>query len=281
MHVASLGLGAMGARMAARQLDAGHTLTVWNRSPERTADLAARGARVAATPREAATGAEVILCMVTDDDASRTVWLGEDGALAGLAEGSVAIEASTLTVAWVLELAEEASASGASFLDAPVVGSRPQADAGVLISLVGGGPATLERARPALDAYSGAIHHVGPTGHGAAMKLAVNALFATQVAAVAELFGALRTSGLDDERIVDVLAALPVTSPAAGGALHSISARAFDPLFPIDLVEKDLRYALELAPDAPTTEAVRAVFAHAKETGQGGENITAVAKRFL
>ncbi|MEO0558261.1 MAG: NAD(P)-dependent oxidoreductase [Bacteroidota bacterium] len=281
MHVSILGLGAMGARMAARQLDAGHTLTVWNRSPERAADLASHGATVAMTPREAAESADVVLCMVTDNDASQSVWLGEDGALAGLADGAVAVDASTLTVAWVHELANRMVERGATFLDAPVAGSRPQADAGALISLVGGDASALDRARPVLDAYSGVIHHVGPTGQGAAMKLAVNALFATQVAAMGELFGALRGAGLEDDRIVEVLTAVPVTSPAAGGALRAMAAGAFDPLFPIDLVEKDLRYALELATDAPTTDLARAVYARAQEAGHGGENITAVAKLFL
>ena len=221
--------------------------------------------------------------MVTDDAASRTVWLGVDGARAGLDPDAVAIEASTLSVAWVHELAEAVGAAGAAFLDAPVAGSRPQAEGGHLISLVGGGDRALERARPALEAYSSAIHHVGPTGQGAAMKLAVNALFAVQVAAVGELFALLRAGGVDESRILEVLSAVPVTSPAAKGALGAIAARSFAPLFPIDLVEKDLGYALDLAQTgrAPTVASTRAVFTAAQEAGYGNENITAVARLFL
>lgn len=280
MTVSILGLGAMGARMAARLLDAGHTLTVWNRTSARADALAARGARPAATPRDAAAGAELVIACVTDDAASHAVWHGPDGALAGLGRGAIAVESSTLTVGSVNRLAEAVADAGAAFLDAPVAGSRPQAEGGTLVYLVGGDARTLDRARPVLGAMGGAVHHVGPTGHGAAMKLAVNALFAIQVAAVGEWFAALRAAGLDRDRIVDVLSAVPVTSPAAAGALGAIARGAFDPLFPIDLVEKDLGYAVELAEEAPSTAAARALFARAQAEGLGDRNITAVATLF-
>ena len=281
MTVSILGLGAMGARMAARLLDAGHALTVWNRTPGRADGLATRGARLASSPRDAATGADLVIACVTDDAASRSVWFGDDGALAGLGPDAVAVESSTLTVAYVNELAEAVAVTGAAFLDAPVAGSRPQAEGGHLVYLVGGDARSLERARPAFDVMGGAVHHVGPTGHGAAMKLAVNALFAIQVAAVGEWFAALRGAGLDEDRTVEVLSAVPVTSPAAAGALGAIARGAFDPLFPIDLVEKDLGYAVELAAAAPATAAARETFARAQAEGLGGQNITAVARLFL
>ena len=285
MTISLLGLGAMGARMAGRLLDAGHTLTVWNRTPERAAPLAERGATVADTPRDAARGADLVIAMVTDDGASRAVWTGPDGALAALAPDAVAIESSTLTVGWVRELADAVAARGARFLDAPVAGSRPQAEGGHLIYLVGGEAGALDRARPVLDAMGGAVHHVGPAGHGAALKLAVNALFAVQVAAVAEWVAALGAAGVDEGRAAEVLAAVPVTSPAAQGALRAIHARAFAPLFPIDLVAKDLGYGAALAREAgvaaPTTEAVRDVFERARAEGHGGDNITGVARLFL
>ena len=285
MTVAFLGLGAMGARMAAHVLDAPDTaLTVWNRSPERAAPLTERGATVAATPREAAAGAEVVVAMVTDDEASRAVWTGPDGALAGLGTGAVAVEASTLTPAWVRELGAAAAAAGGRFTDAPVLGSRPQADAAALVTVAGGDAAALGAARPVVDAYSGAVHHVGAVGAGAAIKLAVNALFGVQVAAVAELLAVLRAEGLDEARAVEVLGAVPVTSPAARGAMGAIAARAYAPLFPIDLVEKDLGYAAATAAahgsDVPTTAGARVAFQRAQAAGHGGTNITGVAQVF-
>lgn len=282
MTVSILGLGAMGARMAARLLDAGHTVTVWNRTPERAAPLVAAGARLGASPCDAASGADIVVSMVTDDDASRAVWTGPEGALAGLATGAVAVESSTLSPSWTTDLAASVRDAGATFLDAPVAGSRPQADAGALIYLVGGDAEAVERVRPVFEVLGGAVHHVGPVGQGAAIKLAVNALYAVQVAAVAEQLAMLRAAGVDEARAAEVLGATPVASPAAVGAMGAIVARRFDPLFPIDLVEKDLRYAVAASraggAEAPVTEAARAVFGRAQEAGLGGDNITGVAQ---
>ena len=283
MTLAVLGLGAMGARMATRLLDAGHDLTVWNRSPG-PADALRPRAAVAATPRQAAAGADVVLSMVTDDDASRAVWTGPDGALAGLAAGAVAVESSTLTPAWVRELAPLAAERGATLLDAPVAGTRGPAEAGTLVFLVGGDARALARVRPALDAMGQAVHHVGETGRGAEVKLAINALYAVQVAAYAEWAHALRRAGVGLDRTAEVLSALPITSPAAAGALRSVAAGAFDPQFPVDLVEKDLGYAVRLAEsvgaDAPATAAAHATFARALAAGLGDLNATGVARVF-
>jgi len=152
MDIAFLGLGAMGARMAARLVAAGHAVAVWNRSLAAAAPLVAAGARLTATPAEAASGATVVFSMVTDDVAARRVWLGGDGAAAALRPGAVAIECSTVTPGWVRELAGGVAARGAHLLDAPVAGSRPQAEAGQLVFMVGGEAAALEAARPAAQA---------------------------------------------------------------------------------------------------------------------------------
>ena len=221
--VSILGLGAMGARMAARLLAAGASVVVYNRSPGPVAALVEQGARAAATPREAAGEAEIV--MVRDDDASRFVWTDpERGALLGIRPGAIAIEASTLTPTWIVQLDQQARAAEVALLDAPVLGSRPQADAGALISLVGGQAQALARARPVLEAYSGAIHHVGPIAAGARAKLAVNALFGVSVAAVAELLAVLERGGLARAAAAELLAALPVTSPAMKGIASLIAA---------------------------------------------------------
>ena len=191
--VAFLGLGAMGSRMAQRLLGQGHTLKVWNRSPGPAEALAERGAVRAATPREAAAGADVVISIVSDDRAARSVWLdAEAGACAGLGPGALAVESSSVTPAWILELGAAVRAAGADLVDAQVTGSRPQAEAGQLIYMIGGEEAGFERAREILKPLGSAFYHIGPLGKGSIFKLAVNALFAAQLASVAELLGDAR-----------------------------------------------------------------------------------------
>ena len=281
-----LGLGAMGSRMARNLLEAGHPVTVYNRSAGAADALEAQGARRAGTPREAAEGAEVVISMLTDDDASRALWLeGPDAAQHGLATGTLAIESSTLTPGWVQELAGKIAATGAHFLEAPVIGSRPQAEAGQLVYLLGGEADDVARAEPVLRHLGAAIHHVGSVGQAATLKLVVNALLGIQVAAMAELLGLLRRSGSDLSQAADILGSLPVLSLALKGATALMLARNFAPQFPIELVEKDFRYAQEAAQRVgaalPLTEAVQQVFGRALAQGHGAENIGAVMQLYL
>ena len=285
MNIAILGLGAMGSRMAHNLLKAGHELIVYNRTPARAEALVQAGAKLATTPKEAAIHAEIVISMVRDDDASRQVWLEQDtGAIHGLREGSLAIESSTLMLGWTQALATQTSGVGANFLDAPVVGSRPQAEAGQLIYLVGGESNSFERVKPVLEVMGGRVEHIGPSGHGMALKLIVNALFGIQVAAMGELLGLIRKAGVNEARAVEVLSEMPVTSPAAKIAAGQMLAQNFSPMFPIDLVEKDFGYVLETAREVnagmPTTQAVQAVFARAQAEGYGADHIAGVAKLF-
>jgi 3-hydroxyisobutyrate dehydrogenase len=283
--VAILGLGAMGARMAARLLAGGHAVTVWNRTPERATPLVDLGARAAKTAPDAVAGASIVIAIVRDDDASRAVWLDpQSGALPALAEGAIAIESSTLSHAWTLELAAKFKEHGRAFLDAPVVGSRPQAEAGQLIHLVGGDQALLEQATPVLAAIGGARHWCGDAGTGTAMKLAVNSLFGIQIAALAELANATRKLGVEPARLADVLGATPVLSPAGKGALGLMLAQAYAPMFPLELAEKDFRYALTAAAEnnaaTPVTEAVRVVLRQGIAKGFGGDNLTGICRLY-
>lgn len=281
-----VGVGAMGGRMAERLLQAGHELRVYNRKPARLQPLLQAGARAASSPREAATGADWVCAMVTDDAASRSVWLdGEHGLLSGLKHGALATEFSTLTPGWVRELSGRVKEVGAHWLDAPVVGSRGQAEAGTLVHLVGGESHALDRAMPWLEPLSGAVHHVGPAGAGASFKLAVNALFAAQLAALGEALGTLAADDIAPERSADILAQLAITSPAAKGAAQAMVAGVHAPMFPVDLVEKDLRYAIEQARHAGVEStmlgAAHAAFGRAQKQGLGAQNITAVARMSL
>jgi len=283
--VAVLGMGAMGSRMAAVLLAAGQDVTVWNRSAEKAQALASLGAKVASTPKSAAAGAEFIISMVRDDQASRQVWLnGKTGALAGMAVDAVAIESSTLTLGWVKELSTVCQAKGTAFIDAPVAGSRPQAEAGKLIYFVGSSTDAFARVEPLLSLMGGAVHYAGAVGHGAAIKLAVNGLFGVQVAAIAELIGFLQGCGLDGAAAMEIIGATPVCSPAVKGAAGAMLAGKFAPLFPIDLVEKDFGYVAGVAEavgaEAPVVEATRRVLRGAIAQGYGDDNITGLAQLY-
>jgi 3-hydroxyisobutyrate dehydrogenase len=280
--IAFLGLGAMGARMAVHLVQAGHDVTVWNRDETKATSLRDAGATVAASPRAAAAGAEFVIAMVRDDAASRHVWLDHSaGALDAMRPDAVAIECSTLGLDWVRELAARCAAHDHAFLDAPVVGSRPQAEQRQLIFLAGGRPEILSRAEPILSRLGGAIHHAGSSGAGTLTKLAVNALFAVQVSALAELLETVRRQGFDPARALDILSATPVASPAAAGAGRAMLSDAFAPMFPIELVEKDLAYAVAAsgrADAASVIAACRALFAAAGRAGFGADNLTAIIR---
>lgn len=276
----------MGSRMAQRLIAAGHTVVVHNRSQQAADRLVEAGASRASSPREAAAGADFVMAMVTDDEASRSVWLDpNEGASGGLVAGAIAIESSTLTPAWIAELSTAVAARGARFLDAPVVGSRPQADAGQLVHLVGGQASVFDNAKPVFAAIGSAAHHVGPTGSGAILKLAVNAFFGIQIAALGELLGFLAKDSLDLSRTLEVLASLPVMSPAAKGIATLIATGNHAPLFPVSLIEKDFRYALAAAArrdaELPVTAATQEQYARALAQGYGDENASSVSKLFL
>lgn len=269
MKITFLGMGAMGSRMAKRLEDAGHIVLRWNRS----------GATQ--TPREASTDADVIIAMVRDDKASKAVWLGGDGALAGMKSAALAIESSTLSVEWVNALAGAMTEENRSFIDAPVLGSRPQAEAGQLVHLIGGDADLAERAIPVLSAIGGAQLHAGPIGSGTALKLIGNALFAIQVTALAELLGHMPTLGLDPATAIEQLGNTPLLSPAAKGAANLMLANRHEPMFPVELVAKDLNYGIgDAMTTMPVAAAARAVFEKALGLGLGEANLTAVAQLY-
>lgn len=280
-----LGLGAMGSRMARRLLDAGHELTLWNRSPSATEDLCAAGAARAATPRAAAEGAEFVLSMLRDDAAVADVWLDPaTGALGGMPAQALAVECSTLSIQGIQALGEAATAKGIRLLEAPLAGSRPQAEAGKLIFLAGGEQADLARAMPLLTAMGAAVHHTGTLGSGAVMKLMVNAMFGAQLGLLGELLAFARRSGSDAELLLDILSQTPVCSPAAALAGRAMLAGQWAPAFPIDLVAKDFgllaRSAEGTGAALPLSAETGRIFAQALAEGFGQDNITGIIQRY-
>jgi 3-hydroxyisobutyrate dehydrogenase len=281
-RIALLGLGAMGSGMAANWVKKGFPLTIYNRSPDKAKALVAAGATLAATPREAAAGAEIIVAVVADDDASRGLWLGADGALAGARRGAIAIESSTLTPDWVRELGAAAEAQGLRFLDAPLGGSRPAAAAGEVTFFVGGEAATLEAARPALAAVSVRINPMGAVGAGATWKLINNALIASQLSALAEALHLAARSGFDPKQTAALILAGAAASPIVQGKLPRMLERRFDDAdFAVRLMLKDARYALALAESqglpAEVLRGAAAAFARAEAKGLGDADVAAVA----
>ncbi len=276
-QIAFLGLGAMGARMAARLIDAGHDVTVWNRTPARAEALVAAGARLAETPRDAAEGAEIVQTMLTDDAAAREVWLGETGALAGMSPDGVAVESSTVSPGWVAELAAAVQAKGAAFLDAPVAGSRPQAEAGELLFLAGGDAGTIDRFHSVAQTMGKAVIHAGPSGQGAVLKMMVNALLGLQTAAMAEVLAYGAANGMDKAKALEFLKPTPLVSPAAALQGDKIVAGDHAPLFTVDLLAKDLGYFLDDIDTAPVISAARTAFDAASRQGHGDKHMSAIA----
>lgn len=272
-RISFLGLGAMGRRMASR-LAPHHDLVVWNRSAGTRID----GARRASTPADAVRDADVVFCMVTDDAASQAVWRGEAGALDAMRPGALAVECSTVSPAHALTLGQAAAERGLRFVDGPVAGSTPQAEAGALAFLLGGSAEDVAALEPILAGLSAVRVHAGPVGAGATLKLMVNALFAVQVAAIGEVLALGEACGLPADRGLELLAPLPVTSKAAVGAGALILAEDHAPRFPVALVEKDLRYAVE-AGAGDVVEAARRRYAALVEAGRGGLNLTVIGAR--
>jgi 3-hydroxyisobutyrate dehydrogenase len=249
-NVAFIGLGRMGSGMAGRLLAAGHRVRLYNRTQSRADALTSRGASVHASPKEACAGVDAIISMVADDAASRSVWLDEEGVFAAhLPAGVLAIECSTLSHGWVLELAAEAKRRGLRYIDSPVTGLPDRAAAGELTLLVGADAEELTAAQSLLAAVSRQTIHFGPVGAGTAYKLMINLLGAIQIASVAEGMAIAERAGLNLHTVADAIASGQAASPQVVRNARRIVEGDHDSnvLFTPELRLKDVRYALQLA----------------------------------
>jgi 3-hydroxyisobutyrate dehydrogenase len=281
-RVAILGLGIMGTGMANRLLSAGFPLTVYNRNREKSAPFADAGAFVAESPREAASRSEIILSMVGDDAASRGVWLGENGALAGARPNAVLIESSTLSGDWIQELAAKAAERGCRFLDAPVTGTKPHAASGELVFLVGGSAEALDAARPVFSVLGRDAVHLGPVGSGSLMKLINNFVCGVQAASFAEAVAMIDAGGLDRAKAVSILTGGAPGSGIVKRMADRIAAGDFTPNFALRWMAKDIGYAIDDASkngiSLQTAAAALSVFKQAISEGHGDEDFSAVSK---
>jgi 3-hydroxyisobutyrate dehydrogenase len=246
--VGFIGLGRMGHGMAGRYLDAGFSVAIWNRSKAKAEDLIARGARWASSPADAADGADAVVTMVADDEASRAVWLGKDGAAAAMKAGSLAIECSTVSHQHALDMARELRGRGLVYIDCPVTGLPQAAAAGKLTLLVGAEPADLDRAKPYLAPIGDVVRHFGAVGSGTVFKLINNLMGAVQIASLAEGVAMAEQAGLDMNLVAEALATGAVASPQVIRHSKRMVARDFSGAsFTSALRQKDASYAVKLA----------------------------------
>jgi len=266
--------------MAGRILATGFPLAVYNRHREKAEPFGRRGAFVASTPREAAARADVVISMLADDAASREVWLGENGALAGAAPGTVLVASSTLSVGWVCELAAAAKERGCQLLDAPVTGTKPHAARGELLFLVGGPAEALAIARPVLTVMSRDIVHVGATGSGALLKLVNNFLCGVQAASLAEASALIDAGGINRDKALSVLTNGAPGSPLIKTLVTRAATRDLDPNSLLRLMAKDIRYAQAEAAHhglkLRTAASAEAVFEDAIASGLGEKDFAAI-----
>ncbi len=245
--VGLIGLGLMGRPMGANLLKAGFPLTVWNRTPQRMEALVAQGARAARTPREAAAASDVLLTIVSDPPALEQVLWGSDGALGGLRAGSVLVDSSTVSPALARRVAQACSERGVEFLDAPVTGGTWGAEKGELVMMVGGSAETLARVEPVFAAIAKRWFLLGPHGAGQTVKLAMNLLLALEVDALAEALALSPAGGVPRERLVEVMQSSMGHAPLLDVKAPMLLKHEYPPSFPLRLMHKDMRLALELA----------------------------------
>lgn len=242
-----VGLGVMGSRIVERLLEAGHQVTGWNRTRAKAEWLIERGLRWADSPRDVTLASQVVFTMVTDTRALQQVTGGEHGLLAGLGEGSVYVDMSTVSPAASRELARRVRQSGAQMLDAPVSGSVATLEEGRLSLMVGGDRDTFERVRPVLKDIGPTVTHVGPNGHGALMKIATNLGLAVQMLAFSEAVLLAEKGGITRETAVHVLTNSAVASPMIRYRGPFILREPDEAWFDVRMMQKDLRLALEAA----------------------------------
>jgi 3-hydroxyisobutyrate dehydrogenase-like beta-hydroxyacid dehydrogenase len=245
MNIAVLGMGNMGRAFAARALERGHQVTVWNRTPGRADDLVAAGAVDSRSVAAASMDADVVLVVLADDAAVLDVCLGADGVMASLGPTAVVANVSTVSPETVERLVQGGPAG--RVLDSPVMGAPAVVAAGLARFLVGGDRATVESLEPLWSDLGSGYTHCGPVGAGATMKVVSNLLLITGVAALAEGIATARRSGISDEILQSILAESPVVSPASRVRLASLLDAAHPGWFTPELARKDVRLAVDLA----------------------------------
>jgi len=280
--VGFIGQGLMGVPMAARLIQAGFPLQVWNRTPDKAQEAVEAGAAFAETPAAAAKGADVVIIMVADDAALDAVLFGEHGASRGLRRGAVVVNCSTTSPTIAFRAATALRSLSVRYLEAPVMRSVQAARDGTLQILVGGSADDLEKARKVLEALGSDIHHVGDVGKAATLKLACNVLLACVTQGFAEYFVLARKNGVPFETMMEVLHAGPLNSQALRDAEQIVVNPGGRPNFYLRHMLNDLNLAMELAQQldlpVPLTAATRQILSVAENLGLGNEDCGALVE---
>ena len=277
-----IGLGNMGSRIARRLLDHGYKLSAYDMDPAKAKAIAAQGGVVAKNILELAAASDVLLSSLTNDEAVRSVYTGPDGVFAGARPGTVVLEMSTISPDSSRELYRIGARSGIDVLDVAVSGSTTAAEEGILTLLVGGNPELFRAAKPIFQAIAKQYFLLGGPGSGTAMKLVVNTMLGVGMQAIAEAVALGEKTGLDRERLLEVLSKTAVIAPAHVGKLARTAVNDYSPQFPLRLMNKDFQLILNAAAQEhipmPATEAAFRVnsdeLAHRDE-----EDFSAVLRR--
>lgn len=283
LRVAVLGLGTMGFGIAQNILKAGLPLTVYNRHHAKAKPLIDQGARWAETPRAAAAEADVVLSVVADDAASRAIWLGEAGALAGAQPGQILAECSTLSLEWIQEWYAQAWARDVQAMDTPLFGSKLAAAAGQLTVYAGAEEPTFAAAQPVFQAFTTTLVRLGAPTAGTIYKLINNMMGAVHLAALGEAIALAEQAGLDLPAVAAAINTGVASSPMVKNKLGNIVRRDYaDVHFALRWMHKDLSYALRLGEaleiPLPTVAAAREMFRMGLQRGLGDLDCAAEAE---
>jgi len=280
MNIGFIGLGIMGSRMAGHLLDAGYTLTVHNRSKAKADDLIAKGAAWADTPADTANNADILITMLAHPEAVEATALGEDGFLSAMTEGTLWIDSSTVNPSFSRKMADHATQHGIHFLDAPVAGSKHQAQEGILRFIVGGASEDVTVAQPLFDAMGSGTVHVGGHGMGTSLKLVVNYLLASAMASFAEGMALGESLGVSQATLLKVLVGGPVVPPFMGGKQAKMESGDYDPEFPLQWMQKDVQLATQTAYETgvpmPVANATKELYQLAIRAGLGEQDFSAI-----
>lgn len=265
-------MGHMGSHMAQRLLDAGYQLTVYDRTREKAQQVGQRGAKVAQTARDLAAGCQIVIVSVTDDRAVEQVMFGPDGALAGVHDGSVVIDLSTVSPDSSRHLFQAAKEKNVPMIDAAVSGSVQQVDQGSLVIFVGGEHATFERSGPILDVLGKDRFYMGASGMGTTMKLVVNTLLGLGMQALAEAIALGEKAGIEKRLLLEVLGETAVLTPAQKSKLENVKREEYPINFALSLMHKDfnlvLSRAYDLSVSMPATAGAQQMYTAAMAKGR-------------
>jgi len=280
--VGLIGLGLMGGPMGQNLLRAGFSLVVWNRTKSKADELVREGAKLGADPREVAAQAAVLITIVSDPAALEEVLFGARGAVEALRAGSTLIDSSTVSPDLARRIAAACGERGVDFLDAPVTGGTWGAKKGELVFMVGGKAEVLERVKPVLEAVGKKFPLLGPNGAGQTVKLGMNLLLALQVDAFAEALALVTAAGVPAEKLMEVMQSSMARSGVLDVKAPMMVKGEFPASFPLRLMHKDVRLALELARDKgvtlPCGTAAYATYSAVMDSSKDDPDFSAVAR---